>query len=365
MKDLLPQNYRILIVDDVPNNIKVIGTILREKGYQINIAKNGVEALHVVANEIPDLILLDVMMPEMGGFETCRQLKSNPNTKDIPIIFLTARTETDDIIKGFEAGAVDYITKPFNATELLIRINNHLESQYQKKIIEQQSRERQELIHILCHDLANPLNFIVSTLETIQESHELFAELSPQLACGARNGLHLIDLVRNMGSLDEKGILLEKVNLQSAVFESVEILRSRFEGKQQTVQYNIPVELEIISERTSLINSVLSNLISNAIKFSNTGVEILLNAETFQGQVLLKIKDQGVGIRQEILNDIFDISRSTSTPGTGDEKGTGFGMPVVKKFLDAYQAKIQINSVSIQDDPDNHGTEIFIYFKKA
>src|SRR5512137_830766 len=117
---------RILIVEDAPANIQALSSTLKDKGYQISVATNGRQALEVVARLRPDLILLDVMMPEMDGFETCRRLKESAATNDIPVIFLTARTETTDIVQGFELGAVDYVAKPFNAHELLARVNAHL-----------------------------------------------------------------------------------------------------------------------------------------------------------------------------------------------------------------------------------------------
>ena len=120
------KDFRILVVDDTLKNIQVLGTILRQEDYQINVAQNGLQALESVDNVEPDLILLDVMMPELDGFETCRQLKENPNTRDIPVIFLTAKVETEDIVNGFELGAVDYVTKPFNPAELLSRVQTHL-----------------------------------------------------------------------------------------------------------------------------------------------------------------------------------------------------------------------------------------------
>ncbi len=119
-------NSRILVVDDTPANIQAISAILKEKGYQISVATNGRQALAVVDRVRPDLILLDVMMPEMDGFETCRQLKAAEKWRQIPVIFLTAKTETADLVQGFELGAVDYVAKPFNAHELLARVNTHL-----------------------------------------------------------------------------------------------------------------------------------------------------------------------------------------------------------------------------------------------
>src|SRR5512138_493522 len=117
---------RILVVDDTPANIQVLAGTLKEKGYQISVATNGKQALEVVERVHPDLILLDVMMPEMDGFETCRRLKESNGSREIPVIFLTAKTETTDIVKGFELGAVDYVAKPFNTHELLARVNTHL-----------------------------------------------------------------------------------------------------------------------------------------------------------------------------------------------------------------------------------------------
>ncbi len=119
-------NGRILIVEDTPANIQALSATLKEHGYQISVATNGRQALDVLGRVQPDLILLDVMMPEMDGFETCRRLKASEQWRAIPVIFLTAKTETADIVKGFELGAVDYVGKPFNAHELLARVNTHL-----------------------------------------------------------------------------------------------------------------------------------------------------------------------------------------------------------------------------------------------
>lgn len=124
---------RILIVDDTPKNIQVLGTILRQEGYQINIAQDGLKAIQMAEKVSPDLVLLDVMMPDMDGYETCQRLKQSPETKDIPIIFLTARKEPEDIVKGFEVGGVDYISKPFNSIELLARIRTHLDLWYKTR----------------------------------------------------------------------------------------------------------------------------------------------------------------------------------------------------------------------------------------
>jgi serine phosphatase RsbU (regulator of sigma subunit) len=134
-------NERILIVDDTPANIQTLSAILKEKGYQLSVATNGKQALQVLEKVKPDLILLDVMMPEMDGFETCRQIKKSEALRNIPIIFLTAKTETSDIVEGFEIGAVDYVGKPFNAHELLARINTHLSIDYLRRSLAEKNEE--------------------------------------------------------------------------------------------------------------------------------------------------------------------------------------------------------------------------------
>jgi class 3 adenylate cyclase len=140
MNSKLPKlGDRILVVDDTPANIQSIAAILKEKGYQISVATNGKQALNALEQIRPDLILLDVMMPEMDGFETCRRLKTDDRWRSIPVIFLTAKTETTDIVNGFELGAVDYVGKPFNAHELLARVNTHL-------TIDRLSRENERLL---------------------------------------------------------------------------------------------------------------------------------------------------------------------------------------------------------------------------
>ena len=132
---------RILIVDDNTKNIQVLGTMLREEGYQLNVAQNGVAALKVVDSVPPDLILLDVNMPEMDGYETCERLKASDRTRGIPVIFLTARTDTDDIVRGLDLGAVDYLSKPCNRKELLVRVRTHVALRAHEKAAEQRAED--------------------------------------------------------------------------------------------------------------------------------------------------------------------------------------------------------------------------------
>lgn len=159
----------ILIVDDAPHNIRLLGTILQQEGYKISGAQNGLKALKIASKTSPDLILLDIMMPRMDGFETCRRLKSDPSTQGIPIIFLTARDHVQDMVKGFQLGAADYITKPFNTLELVARIRNHLK--LKKAENDRLQKERLKSILALagavCHELVQPLQTISGLSEIL------------------------------------------------------------------------------------------------------------------------------------------------------------------------------------------------------
>ncbi|MEQ8189134.1 MAG: response regulator, partial [Candidatus Eremiobacterota bacterium] len=162
----------VLIVDDVPKNIQLLGNILNNEGYDIIIAENGKEALERISDVLPDIILLDIMMPEMDGYETCKILKENDRTRDIPVIFLTAKTEMEDIVKGFNAGSVDYITKPFNSTELMARVKTHItlkklfdkEKEYVKELKEL-NKLKNKFLGIAAHDIRSPVATMQMNIE--------------------------------------------------------------------------------------------------------------------------------------------------------------------------------------------------------
>jgi len=163
---------RILVIEDEPANIQTLSTLLKERGHQINIATNGRQALEVLERIRPDLILLDIMMPEMDGFETCRRIKASTAWQEIPIIFLTAKTDTADIVRGFELGAVDYVAKPFNAHELLARVNTHLTLDYLHR------ENERLLLNVLPASIANKLKQQVGIIaERFDDASVLFADI--------------------------------------------------------------------------------------------------------------------------------------------------------------------------------------------
>jgi len=359
----------ILLVDDEPQNLQLLGNVLKKEGYSLEFAMNGDQALKWINSQQFALILLDIMMPGIDGYEVCKQIKLNEQTRNIPIIFLTAKTDTASIVKGFELGAVDYVTKPFNVSELLARVKTHLELQSSKEVIKQKNVELKELLHILCHDLANPIGGVkglVSLSKSMPDSW--LSEKRDAILRALDNGLETIDLIRKMRSIEEGKYEIElvSVNLQEAINESFSMLSERFLSKDIRLEFNgVNDQIMVLAEKTSFINSVLNNIFTNAIKFSFPGSIIVINVTRENERIILSVKDSGIGIPEKLIGDLFDISKITTRVGTNEEIGTGFGMPLVKKFVTAYGGEIEIVSTEKTDDSSTHGTMVLLKLKRG
>ena len=354
----------ILAVDDTPMNLDIILETLDDE-YEISISSDGKEALEVLETTIPDLILLDIMMPGMDGFEVCSILKKDERLKDIPVIFLTALNSTEDVVKGLSLGAVDYVYKPFNPEELRSRVRTHIELKRSREEIIRQNFEQKELLHVLCHDLANPFTSILGVLSILED--DLPDELDyyfKLLESAANNGTEVINLVRQMRQASEKGIDLESLNLKEMLEESITMLRQRITDKKLDVKMKVDQSLQVQGEKTSLINSVLNNLMTNAIKFSYAGEKIRIAAEEKGNGIVLSIRDYGMGMPEEIRDNLFDISKNISRNGTDGEKGTGFGMPTVKKFMELYGGSLEVSSLDEKSSPQDHGSSMILTFLK-
>jgi len=351
----------ILIVDDTTKNIQVLASVLDEQGYSVKAATDGKQALAAVEKSIPDLILLDIMMPEMDGFETIRELKKNPLWQNVPVIFLTAKIETEDIVHGFELGAVDYITKPFNSSELLARVNTHIALKKATETIARISNERKELLHILCHDLTNPIGFVSSVLDMNKEDPSMLEQMKESIEVSMISSLEIIQLVRMIMAVDENKLNLETslLDLQSMINDSLTMMNIKAKLKDIRFEIDIPAGQKVCVERTSFITSVINNALTNAMKFSEPGGTISIKAKEENGKVVLTIKDNGIGMSENLLRDLFDIKKKTSRTGTAGEAGTGFGMPLMMKFVKNYGGEIRVNSRE-KSAGDDHGTEIIL-----
>lgn len=361
----LKQPHQILIVDDMPKNVQILGQILAEQGFNIFIATSGFQALKAVEKKMPDLILLDISMPEMDGFEICKQIKEQDKYSEIPIIFLTARTETEDILKAFAVGGVDYITKPFNIPELLARVNQQLALKEKTEDLRKTNESNKALLRVLLHDLRNPIVAIDSINQIFSENQEVYIEMNDILQQATKNCMEILDSVKKMYTIQDQKytVDLKDINLFESVQTSVIIFKNLLHEKEIEIDINIPKDYYINVDTNSFTHSVIDNLITNAIKFSYPNSKINITASQNENQIILSVRDFGIGIPVKILETIFDITKPTSRPGTKGEVGTGYGMPLVKKFIEMSGGSIEIKSV-VKPEKD-HGTEVLLYLNRS
>ncbi|NOQ36477.1 MAG: response regulator [Methylococcaceae bacterium] len=358
------EKANILIVDDLIDNLKLLTDMLLENGYESRPVTNGKAAMVAICMMRPDLILLDIKMPEMDGFEVCKQLKADSKTKDIPVIFLSARCEGTDIIKGLELGAEDYITKPFNSAEVLARIKTHLHLYFSLQIIAKKNKQRNELIHILCHDLKNSVGATSTLIELLEIEKEAdnIPEYHQLIKSATNNAIEIIDLVSETMCLEEGKykVKLEKLDLKPLIKQAILIINNKFITKKIEPIINIADDITVQVEAVSFINSVVLNLLTNAVKFSYSGSKIIIEASIIDEKIKLTIQDFGTGMSAALCADIFAINKPTTRTGTMGETGTGFGMPLVKDFVESYNGTINIISTEKIDDNKPHGTTIII-----
>lgn len=355
---------KLLIIDDEPNNISLLVGSL-DKEYDIYCSTNGYDAIKLIESQEFDLVLLDIVMPEISGYEVCKQIKAMPDKHSLPIIFVSAKSSEIDQEKGFKCGAVDYIMKPYSIPLVKARINTHIKLKQTYEKIGSLSKKRSELLHMLCHDLANHFSTIANGLELIDSDASLIQDCLPFVNMANNRGIELINTIKDMEAIEAKSLEVSPVDLVSSIHESLEVLKHKYTDKGITIELNLEKNLWPMAERVTLTNSVINNLISNAIKFSYPNSTIKLDAWKQNNRVYLKVSDFGVGMSPILLSHLFDISKKTSRTGTSGEKGTGFGMSLIQRLMDSYQGKILIESKDVQKNPDNHGTQITINFVQS
>lgn len=354
----------ILIVDDIPKNLQLLSSILNSEGFQIAFASSGVQALSVVGITKPDLILLDIMMPDMDGFEVCRRIKSNESLVDIPIIFLTGRIEPEDLAQGFQLGAVDYILKPFNTTELLSRVRTHIELKfardrlrdYNNQLTEYQNELQQTIaakdkfFSIISHDLRGPFSGFIGLSELLRVDIETMdRDEIVQIATSMNNGAkRLFNLLENL--LEWANAQLGRIHYKPTkldfhvVVEKIIQLNSNTAGEKKIKLSNlIQPDTNVIADY-NMINTVVRNLLSNALKFTPSGGEIKIDSQDVNGSYEILVKDTGVGMDEATISKLFRIDTKISNPGTNNESGSGLGLLLCNELLLAHSTKLSVES---------------------
>lgn len=363
--DTSPSRPCLLLVDDTPANIDILVGLLKAD-FDLKVANRGAKALQICQSGARiDLVLLDVMMPEMDGFEVCRKLRAAPETRDLPVIFLTAKSELDDVVQGFEFGANDYLTKPFRPTELLARVRTHLTIRQQQQEIAAKNVELTELLHIVCHDVANQFAVASMAMDIIANHPEQdFKRFLPRVEAAVKNGVGLTNLVRELRRAEEKTLDLQPVSLRGAIDEALNLCEDRRQAKHLTVRMDVP-DRQVIAEPFSLISSVLGNIFSNAIKFSRDGQVIDVSSRVENDFIGVTVRDHGIGIPESMLRTLFDVTKSHSRLGTAGERGTGFGMPLMSKFVRQFGGRVDAVSQEETGHAAEAGTAITVWLKIA
>jgi two-component system, sensor histidine kinase and response regulator len=351
----------ILIVDDNSKNLQLTATLLKDEGYLISVAQNAGDALIQLNEIIPDLILLDIMMPGMDGLELCRLIKKNDKLSDIPVIFLTAKSQTEDLAEGFKAGGVDYINKPFNREELLIRVQNHIELASSRKQILEMNLRRDKLYSIIAHDIRSPFSSISLTLSAIASGYldpasDEFKEILIQLEKTASETSTLLDNLLEFTRLQSKTIAMNAkcLHIYPLIMESIQLLKGNADKKNITITYEIPDDLTACFDEISMY-AVFRNLIFNSIKFTPEGGTIGITAIIEGKMALVKVTDTGIGLSEELIKKIFIDNEHYTSPGTNKEQGSGIGSYIIKDFVKRNKGELKIKSTP------GTGTEMFIY----
>ena len=341
---------RILVVDDQSSNVQVVGLILGTLGYEIIPASDGPTALKRVAALLPDLILLDLLMPGMSGRDVCLQIKKNPDWGDIPVIFLSAADDKDLIVSALDAGGVDYITKPFNQAELISRVRTQLALKAARDRLKELAEDKDELLGILAHDLKNHLGGLnMSTKLLCERIRHLQDERIQRLADNAfySSGQLLAfvkDFLANAAAEHRFEPQLTTVDAAATAAASIRLFEERARHKQLQFQTDFPEGEVIALADAHAMDQVFGNLLSNAVKFSSSGKNIFVAVRGNGQSVECSIRDEGPGFTEADKARMFRRYGRLSARPTGGETSTGLGLSIVRKLILAMNGELTCDS---------------------
>ena len=338
-------DYKILIVDDVVSNVLLLKILLTNEKFQVCTANNGTTCIEMARKEHPDLILLDVMMPDMNGFDTATVLKKEEGTKDIPIIFLTALNTPQDLVHGFQVGACDFLTKPFNKEELVMRVTQQISLVAAKRILEKQNQElratltnRDKMYSVIAHDLRSPMASIRMVLNLVVASaspETVGPELYTLLDQANRESEEVHDLLDNLlkwtkSQTGRLTVVKQDLDLNDIIPGVVEIFDAIAYTKRIKLDLQKTEAPLVVNADNDMLKTVVRNFLSNAIKFSpeDSSIEIIMAPEGDMAKV--SVRDHGVGIAADRIDNIFH--KGETTYGTGGEEGSGLGLQLCQDF---------------------------------
>ena len=343
----------ILVVDDTPENITLLSNLLKGL-YRIKAALNGPKALEIASSHpTPELILLDIMMPEMDGFEVCRRLKADDATKDIPVIFLSAKSETESKVEAFDVGGVDYITKPFEQREVLARIETHLrlrclqiKLQEQACQLERSNQDLEQFAYAISHDLQEPLRMVNSYLKLLEnrfgENIDMTAKEFMDFAVdGSARMQSMIKDLLEYSRVGTRAAELEPTDAEEACETALANLHVAIADSGAEVETGA---LPVVEADPSQLARLFQNLVGNAIKYrdANRAPRVRVSAEEDEGTWTFSIEDNGIGIEPEYSERIFAIFQRLHQ--RDEYSGTGVGLAVCKRIVERHGGRIWVDS---------------------
>lgn len=351
------ETSKILVVEDTKTLVNLLCQILEEDHYDIKVAFDGQQALEIAPVFKPDIILLDIMLPVLDGFAVCEKLKASADTKEIPIIFLTGKAQAEDVVKGLNIGAVDYILKPFEETVLLARIHTHLALKKNRDALKEANKQLKELnatkdkfFSIIAHDLRSPFTSLMGFSQYLYSSLAKLSQDEIKSYCGhineaSKKAYNLLENLLKWAQTQTGKLKLElEVSDLSEICEEVAaLLESNAQDKQIKFITNIEKGIFAIIDR-NMIDTVFRNLISNAMKFTPSGGTVEFFSEKEKDIIKISIRDNGLGMDQAELDNLFQIDKCISAEGTNGEKGTGLGLILCKEFVEKNGGVLAVES---------------------
>lgn len=367
MKEI--SEYTILIVDDTEENLDILVEALSDD-YGISVAMDGETALETLKEEVPDIILLDIIMPGMDGYDICKKIKENKETADIPVIFLTAISEIESKAKGFELGAVDYITKPFEVLEVKARIRTHLSLKFAKyelseknKILEQKTielenafNELEAFSYTVSHDLKSPIREIEAYVKImLQEKNEKLQTNTKEIINKVNdicdNTITMIENLLGYSKMNNLEICKEMIDISKIfklTFEQYKTIYS-----ERNIEFEFETGMPMVWADSTLIKQVISNIISNAVKFTKNEYKasIIVGCKKDKEEYVFYVKDNGAGIDMEFSGKLFGVFQRLHSQE--EFSGSGVGLAIIRKIIQKHEGRTWI------EGKVNEGTTIY------
>lgn len=356
----------VLVVDDIERNLRMIASALSSERYEVLFASSGAAALDQIAVRLPDLVLLDLMMPGMDGLQVCQSLKANPRTMDIPIIFLTSAHEMEFTVEALERGAVDFITKPFHAPELLARVRTHVELKRTRDELHKTITEKNELMSAVAHDLKNPLGAARFSALLLRSTltPALQQEVVDSLVASCDDMLGFIQerLERNARESHGAHLKIRPIKFGDVLAQVAQQNLPVAHAKGSTLDLN-PADghsLMVLADHYGLCQ-VLDNLVSNALKFSPAGSRVALTVDlpTEEPYLVCSVRDQGPGLTAEDQAHLFEPYRRLSAKPTAGESSTGLGLSIARRLIERMGGTIGSDSIP------GEGAHFWVKIKRA